>query len=180
MKEPEKVLLNLQKRFPGTKLVNKQDSIFMKIINVLLMIITFGQMKVFMTGYVTTIGRTIYVTKEWDQRGDKAKAITLRHEGIHIAQAAKMGRILFSLKYLLWPVPVVWALGRRDIEQEAYEETMRARAEYYGIKALDHKGFKRHLLLNFKGPAYFWMYPWPKSLEKWYNDSVEKIKNELS
>jgi hypothetical protein len=179
MNESDRVLRELEVKFPGLRVMKKRDSRFMKIINVLLMIITFGQLKTFMTQFATTIGKTIYVFDDWDYYDDFARAGILRHEGVHVAQFEKHGRIMFSLQYLLWPFPFLWATKRRDFEQEAYIESMRARAEYYGASTLRYKEYKQHLFKNFTTSAYFWMWPWRKQLEEWYESNVKALEEEF-
>ena len=108
MKESDRVLRELEVKFSGVDVIYKRDSLFMKIINVLLMIITFGQMKSFMNGFTTTIGKKIYVHNDWDLRSDFDRAITLRHEGVHLAQQERYGFFKFVLMYLFWPMDRDW------------------------------------------------------------------------
>lgn len=178
MNESDRVLNDLQENYPGTNLVKKDDSAFMKVINILLMIITFGQMKTFMTNFVTTIGRTIYVNKDWEHRTPHQQAMVLRHEGVHIAQEARIGFLKYKFMYLFWVFPTLCAVGRRDLEQEAYSESMRARAEYFGVKTLRHKGYKEHMLSIFSGPSYFWMWPWKKQLNEWFDSTLAEIEKD--
>lgn len=178
MDEATKVLQDLQAKFPGTKIVKKNDSTLMKVINIFLMVITLGMMRTFMTSFVTTIGRTMYVPKDWDHRSVYARATTLRHEGIHLAQERRMGSIRYKLTYLFWVMPCLFAVGRRNLEQEAYAESMRARAEYFGLKTLRFKGYKEHMLSHFTSAQYFWIWPWKKQLNKWFDETLEQIEKD--
>lgn len=178
MNEADRILADLQKKFPGTRVVFKHDSFLMKVINVVLMVITFGTMKTFMTHFITTIGRTIYVPGDWNRRLIHSRASTLRHEGIHIAQEEKLGKIRYKLTYLFWILPCVFALGRTRLEQEAYEETIRSRAEYYGVHSIRNSKFRDHIVRHFTSAEYFWMWPWTDDIERWFESVVKKIEKE--
>jgi len=71
--------------------------------------------------------------------------------------------------------PTVWTF-RSKFEKEAYEETIRAIFEYEGSKALDVK-FKVNLIKHFTSSEYFWMNPFKKSVEKWYDATVESARS---
>ena len=143
--------------YPGFKIVEKSSSLFMKIINILLLIISFGQNKLFMIDYITTIGKIIYVPIDWNTLIDIHKIEILRHESIHLEQADRDGRILFSLKYLFWYFPAFFANGRVSYEMEAYTETIKSIIELEGINAVNNDNFKNWLIDQFTGPYYLWM-----------------------
>lgn len=178
MEEYTKIFKTLQNCYPGFNVVKKSDSLLMKTINVILLVITFGMMRDFMTGFATTIGRTVYVSDRWYDMHPLSNAAILRHEGVHMAQESKDGSIVFKLKYLFWIVPFLFAKGRRDYEMEAYEESMRAHAKYFGIDVIEDVEYKEMLISYFTSSKYFWMWPWRKDLEVWYDSTVEKIKRE--
>ena len=130
----EALLEEIKKEFPDFLMIKKNDSKLMKTIDIFLKIMTFGKMNTFMEDFITTVGNTVYVNNTWDARSTSTKAITLRHERVHMRQSKSLGRIKFSLLYLLLPVPVAFAYYRKKFEQEAYEESLRALFEYYGPK----------------------------------------------
>jgi hypothetical protein len=169
-----KLLNDIKKEFPDFMIVKKTQSKLMTFINGFLKVITFGQMKTFMDSFVTTIGNTVYVPDSWDSKSPAGKAITIRHERVHMQQSKKYGRIAFSLLYLLTPLPTIAAYYRTKFEKEAYEESLKAYNEYYGKKFFT-QALKDNIVQHFTTAEYFWMWPWKKSVEKWYDDVVEDI-----
>jgi hypothetical protein len=176
----EEALEALYTEFPDAKVVPKEDSFLMKAIGVFLMIITFGAMRKFMTDFVTTIGDTIYVPDGWSGRAPIPRVATLRHEAVHIRQKNRYGSFMFSLRYIWWPLPAVYAMGRLRIEQEAYEESLRAYMELVGPSILQDKQYREHIISHFTGANYFWTYPFRGKLDEWYDVVIEKLKRELS
>lgn len=172
--EYEKLLDDVKSEFPDFKVVKKSQSGLMKAIGGFLKVITFGRMNTFMTSFITTIGTTVYVPDMWDTRSPSAKAITMRHERVHMRQARDVGRLKFSLLYIFLPVPLVWAYYRARFEKEAYEESLKAYHEYYGEKFLT-SALKENIVGHFTSAEYFWMWPWKESIEKWYDEVINKI-----
>jgi hypothetical protein len=155
----------------------------MRAIDIALRIITFNQMKRFMESFVTTIGTTVYVPVTWYapyhgsvKMSDVSKIIILRHERVHMGQKKLYGSFLFSLAYLFLPFPVVFALCRTRFEKQGYEESMRATAELVGIESLDNPLYRRHMIRHFISAEYFWMWPFRKSIERWYDSTVAEIR----
>lgn len=171
------VLAKIEADWPDFEVLPKEGSILMKAADIALKIITFGKMKEFMTRFVTTMGNKVYVPTGWDDRDDTSKAVTMRHEAVHIRQKGRRwyGGIVFGLKYLLWPLPAVWARGRRDIEQEAYAESMQALADYGRLDVIISDEYREHIIGQFMSANYFWTWPWRESLENWYDGIVEEI-----
>lgn len=165
----------VREEFPDFKVVNKQESGLMKAIDVALKVITFGQMKAFMTGFITTMGTTVYVPAGWEDRPVTSRLGVLRHERVHMRQARRHGRLLFSLAYLLLPLPTVFAHYRKKFEQEAYEESLRALQEYHGDAALKDPTVKARMVAHFTSAEYFWTWPWTKSISRWYDDAVGRL-----
>lgn len=164
------------KEFPDFVVESKSDSGLMKVIDVLLRVITFGQMSTFMSGFITTLGNTVYVSTSWESASIESKMIVLRHERVHMRQARKWSRPLFSAAYLLLPLPTVFAVCRRKFEQEAYEESLRAIQEYYGDEALDVPRLKEAMINHFTSAEYFWTWPWRNSISAWFDETVRKIR----
>jgi len=146
----------------------------MKTIDVSLKVITFGQMKSFMTDFITTIGQKVYVPEGWDLKPASSKAAVIRHERIHMRQSKRHGRIMFSIAYLLIPLPIFFAYFRKKFEQEAYEESLRAIYEYHGELAFTPR-LKSDVIDHFTTSQYFWMWPFKKNLETWYDNFVAKL-----
>src|SRR3972149_9289554 len=114
----------IRKEFPGFLIKKKTDSRMMRAIDLFLKIITFGQMKKFMSSFITTVGEVVYVPDNWDGKTEQNRMIVLRHERIHMRQAKRYTRPLFSFLYLFFPLPTVFAYFRMRLEREAYEESM--------------------------------------------------------
>jgi hypothetical protein len=165
----------VRKEFPSFNLVKKSDSKLMAAISAFLKAITFGQMKAFMEDFVTTVGTTVYVPSRWEFWPTSSKMAVLRHERVHMRQSLKYGRLLYSFLYLFFPLPVGLAYFRMKLEKEAYEESLRAYAEYYGLQALQDVKIKDSMVGHFTTAEYFWMWPFKKSLEKWYDNAVAKL-----
>jgi hypothetical protein len=174
IEEYEKILLETTKEFPDFKIIHKKDSRLMKLINVALQLITFGKMKSFMTDFITTLGTKIYVNEKWDSLSPLGKAIVIRHERVHMRQAKKYGRLLFSILYLVVPFPIGIAYFRKKFEQEAYEESIRAAHEYYGDRIFTNE-MREKTISHFTTAEYFWMWPWKKDLNRWYSSIIKKV-----
>jgi len=174
--EYQKILNETTNEFPDFEILPKKESKLMKVIDIALKIITFGQMKNFMTGFITTIGNKVYVPETWDNNTLTSKAEIIRHERIHMRQAKRYGRFLFSLLYLALPLPTVFAYFRKKFEQEAYEESLKALYEYHGESVFTPR-LKNFFISHFVSANYFWMWPFQKNLESWYDGVVSKIKS---
>jgi len=172
----QKILDETKLEFTDFEILPKNKSVLMKTIDVALKIITFGQMKNFMTGFITTIGNKVYVPDVWDNNTLTSKAEIIRHERIHMRQAKRYGRFLFSLLYLALPLPTVFAYFRKKFEQEAYEESLKALYEYHGESVFTPR-LKNFFISHFVSANYFWMWPFQKNLESWYDGVVSKIKS---
>lgn len=163
--------------FPDFKVVRKAESLLMKAINFLLLIITFGQLSKFMTKFVTTIGVTVYVPNSWEVYTEIDRMIVLRHERIHMRQKRKYGMFLFSLLYVFLPLPGAFAYYRRKFEQEAYEESMWALAELapMGLDILSTDSYRNAMVKHFTSSEYFWTWLPRKVIEDWYDATHKKI-----
>lgn len=174
--ELERVNEELMKKFPRFKLVDKKNSLFMKAIDIFLKLITFGHMKTFMINYTTTVGFTVYTPSTWISRSHLSRAETLRHEGVHMAQLTRLGFFTYVFLYLFFILPGGLALGRMLLESEAYEESLRAVADYYGVEKLREKSIRKSIVDHFVGPEYFWMWPFRENVERWYDDFVSELE----
>ena len=172
----EKLLSEIKSEFPQFEIIKKQDSKLMKSIGVFLKIASFGKTKFFMESFVTTLGEKVYVPATWDAYSLATRAITLRHERIHMRQAKRIGRTAFSLLYLFLPVPIFFAYFRMKFEKEGYEESLQAYNEYYGPRFFT-QALKDSIVSHFTSAEYIWMWPWKAQIEKWYDDTVYEIIN---
>lgn len=153
--------------------VRPKSSGFHEDLHVLLVLITLGGQRGYLTDYVTTIGRTIYVPLDWEERPLADRYATLRHELVHVRQFQRYGLVLMAIAYLFLPLPIGLAWCRYRLEREAYEESMRAAFETGGAAALD--GIRDHVIEQFVSPAYAWMWPFRGAVSRWYDDTARAI-----
>src|ERR1700756_2660718 len=90
----------------GVRLISKDRVWHQRAIAVLLRIVTFGAQNVYLDAYVTTIGRSIYVTPDWARRSATDRYVTLRHEMVHVYQFERYGVVPMAIAYLLLPLPM--------------------------------------------------------------------------
>lgn len=176
MSDLERVILLIRGEFPDFEVREKSESTLMKVINVFLLIITFGQMRSFMTTFTTAIGETIYTPEKWSTLPEVSRIRILRHEIIHMRQRRRYTFVLHAFLYLFFPFPVFLAYYRKKFEQEAYEETMRCIVLTHGVAALKNERFREATISHFTSAQYLWMWPFRKSLEAWYDEVVARLE----
>lgn len=167
----------LEARFPGFRIVRKDRSRFQRAIHVALVIATGGAQRHYLDGYQTTIGRTLYVTPDWDDRSADHRYVTLRHEAAHLEQFRRHGLLGMAVLYLLVPLPLGLAWFRARFEQEGYAETIRATAEVHGLAAAHAPALRAHVIAQFTTGAYGWMWPFRADLERWYDGVLATLGN---
>lgn len=175
MEQPNILTLHreIAKEFPNFKIRLKSQSWLMKTINVLLLILTFGRQKTFMTSFVTTLGSTVYVPDSWSSWNPTAQCITLRHERVHMRQSRKYGWLLFSLLYLFCWLPLWRAKWRTKFEMEAYEESMRSLLDYGGDPS--NFVYKAKMIRHFTSAEYGWMWTKEKDIEDWFDRTLSRL-----
>ena len=177
---PDSVQLmrEIRKEFPQFRIVEKRRSVLMHGINAILLVLTLGQLRTFMSQFTTTLGSAVYVPSSWDAISDESRCVILRHERVHLEQARRYGKLAFSLRYLFcWPAIKT---ERARFEREAYEESLRAMAEYFGVSHIERSSTRQWLVDTFTGPAYFWMWPEPIAVMAWYEVTVARIARETA
>jgi len=80
-----------------------------------------------------------------------------------------------ALLYLLPFFPLGLAYGRARLEWEAYTETLRATAELRGLAAAQDPRLRERIVSRFVGPAYGWMWPFRRQVERWYDAVLEEL-----
>jgi hypothetical protein len=179
-KTVEETIEEIKSEFPNFKLVAKQDSWLMKVINVFLIIITFGQNRMFMKGFITTIGTTIYTNETWDTNPVSSKVAVLRHERVHMRQNKRLTTPLYVFLYLFFPLPFLFAYGRAKLEWEAYTESIRTQVHFHGIDRIKNdEDYRHHTISHFTNSEYLWMFPFRSILNKWYDKAISQIEAEL-
>jgi hypothetical protein len=169
----DKVLLETRLEFPQFKIEKKSESRFMRFLAFLLFF-----NKAFMVHFVTTIGNTMWVPAVWELWTPDLQASVLRHERVHLQQQKRYGMLRYSLMYLLWPFPILWAAGRTKLEMEAYEESLRSYAEYYGVAILTSEALREGIIAHFTTGQYGWMCINKKKVEAWYDGFARSMLEE--
>lgn len=94
-----RLLYKVRQRVPGFKLRSKQDSRFVKLLYLASFMFIWNRR--FMTGYITTIGKTVYVPGSVEDFGSSTgDLVVLKHEMQHMLDSIEEGVVWWSLKYL--------------------------------------------------------------------------------
>jgi hypothetical protein len=160
---------------PGFRIVRKDRSRLHRAIHYTLVAVTFGRMRSYLDSYQTTIGKTVYVTSDWDDWPADRRYVTLRHEAIHLRQFRRYTLPVMALLYVLLPLPLGLAWFRARFEQEAYAETIRAAAEVWGPEHPRRPDYRKYVVDQFVGPSYGWMWPFRRSVERWYDQVLASV-----
>ena len=171
------LLAELKREFPQFSIRRKRTSTLQRAIHLALALITLGGQRVYLTRYHTVLFGTLWVPDAWDAMTDDDKYILLRHERVHLRQRARMGDVIMSFVYLVPFFPLFLAYGRARIEWEAYIETLRATAEVYGADAAE--ALRAHIKQRFVGPEYGWMWPFPRAIDRWFDEAMRDVRAEL-
>lgn len=171
----EELVAKLRGEFPRLRIVRKDRSPLHRAIHNALIVITFGQMRSYLDSFQTTIGSTVYVTADWDDWPADRRYVTLRHEAIHLAQFRRLTLPVMALLYLLVPLPLGLAYFRARFEKEAYAESIRAAAEVWGPAYPRSAEYRQHVIAQFLGPSYGWMWPFRGAIERWYDQILATI-----
>ena len=78
--------------------------------------------------------------------------------------------------YLVPFFPLFLAYGRARLEWEAYIETLRATAEVYGPD--EAEGLRVQIKQRFVGPEYGWMWPFPRAIDRWFDEAMADVRAE--
>jgi len=169
------LLAEIRKEFPDFRMIGKDRSRLSRLIHRALVVVTFGAQRRYLDGYQTTIGQTVYVTPDWDERPVAERYATMRHERMHLRQFRRYGLVAMALLYLFVPLPLGLAWFRARFEWEGYAETIRAVAEVHGRARVEDRGFRAGIVRQFTSGAYGWMWPFRRTLERWYDEVVRSL-----
>ncbi len=167
------LLAEMRAEFPDFAIVSKRKSPLQLAIGQLLALVTLGGQRTYVSRYHTVMFGKLWVPDSWPQMSADARYVLLRHERVHLRQRARMGDVAMALVYIFPFFPLGLAYGRARIEWEAYEETIKATHEVYGMAALSR--LKRELVERFTGPDYGWMWPFPRTIERWFDEAVARL-----
>jgi hypothetical protein len=166
----------LRVELPGFRIVRKDRSRLHRAIHHVLIVVTFGRMRSYLDSYQTTIGKTVYVTADWDDLDPDQRYVTLRHEAIHLRQFRRYTLPGMAVLYVLLPLPLGLAWFRARFEMAAYAESIRAAAEVWGPEYPRRNSYRAHIIDQFVGPSYGWMWPFRASLERWYDRVLASVE----
>lgn len=158
----------MRAEFPRLRIILKPTSRFQRAIHRVLVVISFGQMRDYLDGYHTTVGQRVYVTGDWERKSRDRRYLVLRHERVHIRQFRRYTLPVMAILYLLLPLPIGLAWFRAHFEKQAYAESIRGAAEIHGIDHVRDPEFRDDIIGQFTGPAYGFMWPFRRALERWY------------
>jgi hypothetical protein len=144
----------------------------------IVMVVTFGGNRNFRKGYYTTIGPIVGVPEDWEKRSAGSRQAVLEHELIHIKQCKKfglgnawVGLPLYTILYLLLPLPIGFAYFRWRFEREAYT---------HGINVkLGWEPHRRAELIDravdqLSSGKYGWTWPFKKSVRRYFEENVKR------
>lgn len=172
------LVAELQREFPGMRIVRKDQSAMHRAIHVFLKVVTLGRMTDYLESYQTTIGKTIYVTSDWERLSAEYRFCTLRHEAVHLRQFRKWTLPGMGLCYVLLPLPMGLAWFRAHFEKEAYAESIRAAVEVWGRAHVDRPQYRSSIIEQFVSASYGWMWPFRRSMERWYDRVLQQLDAE--
>ena len=165
----------LRAEFPGFRIMRKDRSRLHKLIDRVLRVATLGQMTSYLDSFQTTIGRTVYVTPDWDDWDPDRRYVTLRHEAVHLRQFRSFSVPGMALLYVLLPLPMGLAWFRAYFEKAAYAESIRAAAEVWGPAYPRGIDYRSYVIRQFTGASYGWMWPFRRALERWYDEVLSSL-----
>ena len=190
------VVTEIQQYYPDMRVAYKDESTFMKTLGKILFF-----NKSFMNDYTTTIGSTVYFpTRKFVEQKPINAAIVILHEMMHIDQAKKYSKYLFSFLYLFpqisfliflpllflsWkiflPLLILSALPipayfRSYFEQQAYSVSLYSvyKLAKLGGLNIDLSHNANFYISQFKGPYYYFMNPF-NSVDEYFKNTVQKI-----
>jgi len=166
----EDYLNDLRQEFPRFRLRAKRGSYTQMAIHYALVVVTFGGMRGYLDDYVTTIGATVYTPTDWDDRTDADRWAVMRHEAVHLRQFKRWTLPLMGFLYV-FVLPLGLSYFRMRWERAAYEETIRCNYELYGLSYVQGS-LREHIIEQFTGRAYGWMWPFRGAVERWYDEQV--------
>lgn len=159
------LVAELEARWPGVRVLPKRESGFCRLVDRALRVITFGKQDRFLSSFVTTFGRRVYVPDGWERLDAGTRYCILRHEAIHIGQFRRLTWPGITLIYLLLPLPFVFAGGRAWLEWQGYRETLVAHWQLYGRDAARSRRLADEIVRRFTGPDYAWMWVRGRTIE---------------
>jgi hypothetical protein len=176
----ENLLAEISAEFPRFRIVLKNDSRLMHVIDQGLRAVTLGRQSRFLTEYHTVLGSVLFVAPSWVGMDDRDRIVLLRHERVHMRQSRRFGILGMALLYLFPFFPIGLAYWRAKLEWEAYRETLLATMELYSLQAACSQSLRVRIVDRFVGPDYGWMWPFRKSVDSWYDKALGELHQSAS
>ncbi len=161
--------------------VVEKKGMFWWVLNVLVVIVTFGGNRNFLERYYTTIGPVIGVPTGWEESSAAHRYSVLLHERHHVGQFRKgglgsawLGILPVGIAYLLLPLPMGFAWCRWRFEREAYAVGIRAKLSF-GFSEERRRELLDHATEALVGPAYGWtakLWPGRTRCRAWFESAV--------
>jgi len=153
---------------------SRSNPVFWKIINYLLLVLSFGKLHGFLTNYTTTLGRSIYFPAGWDiSKATLYDIVILEHEAMHVRQYIKwslglpgLGLLIYGFLYLCVPLPIGFAWFRYKFERSAYLTS------YHTLKRLNINTSTDRYVDLLTGPQYLWTWLFKKQVKKWFDKNT--------
>ena len=183
----ENLEYHIRKEFPDFELIDKRDSLLMKVLSKVLFF-----NKTFMTSYITVIGNKVYVPRlPWKRTNPYGATVVLAHEWVHMKDNKRLGfwfkflylspqifsilallgfwkPIFFAALVFLLPYPALW---RAKFELRGYTISMAVRW-WLLQKEPDYDFFAK----QFTGPSYYFMYPFESYVKERLEEEFLRIK----
>lgn len=163
----------IRTEFPSFALRAKRTSALQRAIDLVLRVVTLNRMTTYMTRYHTVLFGVLWLPDAWDATSDLDRYVLLRHERVHLRQRRRMGDVWMAFVYLVPFFPIGLAYGRARLEWEAYEETIAATNEVFGLDAA--RALRAPIVGRFVGPDYGWMWPFRGVVEGWFDAAVARL-----
>ncbi len=169
------LLAELTREFPRFRLREKRGDRLSRLLDLALRAVTLGRQRRYLTEYHTVLGSTLYLPDSWQRASARSRVILLRHERVHLRQRRRYGALGLAFLYLIPWFPVGLAYFRARLEWEAYRETLRATAELGGLAAAQAPELRAELVARFTGPDYAWMWPFPRTVNRWLDAALAEL-----
>jgi hypothetical protein len=179
----EVLCLKLKEEFPELKMVRKRDCWWQWIIHVLLVIITLGFNRRYISGFTTTGKNKIYWSdKRWRQLmsenstdHDRAWS-TLSHEQVHLRQFRDKGVFVMAMLWLI--PPILFCYGRAIvIEKPGYLKSLQCMFELDRAWA-EHPAYRKWWIGQFTGINYGFMWVIKSQVAEWFDDELARLRKE--
>lgn len=185
----DKICVELKQEFPKLKMAHKRKVWFHWIYHFIIMTFTLGFNRNYIGRFTTTSKNRVDWSDKHHERIQSGDAYaldrvwsTLRHERVHLRQFEKYGFILMAMAYIHPPF-IGLVYGRAMTEKPGYLESLRAQFEMNQdvargeIKLVDGITYIEWLVGQFTGASYGWMWPFKKTVTKWFTDELAKLED---